>query len=211
MTHASEASELQQELLEALWQERDEGRSLDWTRFPASAVADLERAGWVEAGSRALTAAGHDQARRAIRRHRLAERMLADLMGAAGSGGEADACRLEHSLMEGLAERVCTFLGHPRVCPHGHPIPEGPCCVERRSEVEPALAPLGALRAGESGTVAYLAAAREEDLQKFLSMGVHPGDRLELVRKSPTVVFRCGHARFAVDRELAAQIYVRRG
>jgi len=210
MVHRHEATEAQQEILEALWQHEEEGRPLGLTVDSDRVVGDLTEAGWVIGPGLRLTEEGRARARRAIRRHRLAERLLSDVLGGAGAAGHEDACRLEHSLMEGLAEKVCTFLGHPKVCPHGHVIPEGPCCAEARTETVAAVGPLTLLAVGEEGRVAYLSTSAEDDLQKFLSMGVHPGDRLTLVRKSPTVVFRCGHSQFAVDRELAAQVYVRR-
>jgi DtxR family Mn-dependent transcriptional regulator len=72
------------------------------------------------------------------------------------------------------------------------------------------VAGLGELRPGEEGTIAYLATPQGGDLQKFLAMGIHPGDPVTLVRKTPTIVFRCGHSQFAVDRALASQVYVRR-
>ncbi|MEW5763836.1 MAG: metal-dependent transcriptional regulator [Acidobacteriota bacterium] len=210
MVHQTEITEAEQELLEQLWQHQEEGAALDPSA--RSQVTDLgfSERGWVSADGAALTPVGLDLARRAIRRHRLAERLLADLMGERQENAEEDACRLEHSLVEGLAEKVCTFLGHPRVCPHGNRIPEGPCCRAARSSVDPVVAPLHALKAGESGVIAYLATPHGEDLQKFLSMGIHPGDGIQLVRKTPSIVFRSGESQFAVDRDLASQVYVRR-
>lgn len=210
MVHRQEASEAQQELLEALWQHEEEGRPLEANRREGPVSGEAEKAGWLDPATGRLTREGRDLAARAIRRHRLAERLMLDVLGGAGASGHEEACRLEHSLMEGLAETVCTFLGHPRMCPHGHAIPEGPCCTEARTEVRPAVTALAQLGAGEEGRIAYLATGVEEDLQKFLSMGVHPGDRIQLLRKSPTVVFKVGNSQFAVDRELASQVYVRR-
>ena len=210
MVHGSDLSEAEQEILELLWQSQYESVPLPGTAARDCEALGLQGKGWVEADGVTLTPSGVELARRAIRRHRLAERLLADLMGHEREGAEEDACRLEHSLMEGLDERVCTFLGHPRVCPHGHPIPEGECCRRARHSVGPAVAGLGELRPGEEGTIAYLATPQGGDLQKFLAMGIHPGDPVTLVRKTPTIVFRCGHSQFAVDRALASQVYVRR-
>ncbi len=210
MPHRTEITESQQELLEALWQHEEEGRTMEWGRFIGGDKEDLVCHGWLSESSLVLTPEGKLQAARAIRRHRLAERLMSDVLGVSDPAGEQDACRLEHSLVEGLAERVCILLGHPRVCPHGHRIPEGPCCIERRSQLDAALAPMTFLQPGEEAVIAYLATGGEEDLDKFLSMGIHPGDRVALLRKSPTVVFRCGNAQFAVDRELARGVYVRR-
>jgi DtxR family Mn-dependent transcriptional regulator len=211
MAHQSELSQEIQEGLEVLWH-HEEGRPLPEGSLSPEVRDVLESKGWVEPGTQRLTASGREYAAAAIRRHRLAERLIADLLGRHDGcdGCEEYACRLEHSLLEGLDERVCTFLGHPRVCPHGHRIPEGECCRQDRPSVEGALVSLSAMRPGEEGLIAYLATPEEGDLQKFFSMGLHPEDPIALVRKSPTVVFRSGHSQFAIDRDLAAQVFVRR-
>jgi DtxR family Mn-dependent transcriptional regulator len=43
---------------------------------------------------------------------------------------EQQACKFEHILSPEATDKICTFLGHPRTCPHGAPIPPGPCCAE---------------------------------------------------------------------------------
>ena len=210
MVHITDFTEDEQEVLEKLWQHQQEGWEL-----PAGVEEEVDRLclrgkGWIEQDSLKLTQEGLKMARKAIRRHRLAERLLADLMGADQINVEEHACILEHSLKAGLAEKVCTFLGHPTVCPHGNPIPEGECCRAARSRVDAVVLRLSNLEDGEEGKIAYLSTPKGGDMQKFLSMGIHPGDAIMLVRKTPTVVFRCGNSRFAVDRDLASQIYVRR-
>ena len=210
MGHGTDLTESEQEILEDLWQHQVEGRP-----FPEGLAGEVvnhhfAEKGWIAAGELKLTEAGQVLARRAIRRHRLAERLLADLMGSGQDRAEEDACVLEHSLIEGLDEKVCAFLGHPRVCPHGHPIPEGECCKKTGRAVDAVVLSLAHLKAGEDGTIAYLSTHEGGDLQKFLSMGVHPGDPITVVRQTPSIVFRCGHSQFAIDRHMAEQVYVRR-
>jgi Mn-dependent DtxR family transcriptional regulator len=41
---------------------------------------------------------------------------------------EQQACKFEHILSPEATDKICTFLGHPRTCPHGAPIPPGVCC-----------------------------------------------------------------------------------
>jgi DtxR family transcriptional regulator, Mn-dependent transcriptional regulator len=209
MVHRVDLSEPEQELLEALWEHEVEGRPLSPDRAAETVTLGLVEKGWTVSGAH-LSDPGRALARGAIRRHRLAERLAADVLGADRDWQEGDACRLEHSLVDGLDDKVCTFLGHPRVCPHGHSIPEGECCRAAALTVGPAITPLAQLSEGESAVVAYLAAPGGRDLQKFLSMGIHPGDRLTLVRTTPAIVFRCGHSQFAIDRVLADQVWVRR-
>lgn len=77
----------------------------------------------------ALTPRGRERAASIIRRHRLAERLFTDSLAMdSESEIEQQACKFEHILSPEATDKICTFLGHPRTCPHGAPIPTGPCC-----------------------------------------------------------------------------------
>jgi putative ABC transport system ATP-binding protein len=76
-----------------------------------------------------LTARGRLRAGSIIRRHRLAERLFTDSLAMESESEiEQQACKFEHILSPGATDKICSFLGHPRTCPHGAPIPPGPCC-----------------------------------------------------------------------------------
>jgi len=76
-----------------------------------------------------LTPRGRERAGGIIRRHRLAERLFTDSLAMdSESEIEQQACKFEHILSPEATDKICTFLGHPRSCPHGAPIPPGPCC-----------------------------------------------------------------------------------
>jgi len=75
-----------------------------------------------------LTDRGRQRARDVIRRHRLAERLLMDTFSVADPDAHTDACKFEHIISPELDQKICTFLNHPRTCPHGSPIPPGQCC-----------------------------------------------------------------------------------
>jgi putative ABC transport system ATP-binding protein len=76
-----------------------------------------------------LTPRGRERAGGIIRRHRLAERLFTDSFAMdSESEIEQQACKFEHILSPEATDKICTFLGHPRTCPHGAPIPPGPCC-----------------------------------------------------------------------------------
>jgi putative ABC transport system ATP-binding protein len=75
-----------------------------------------------------LTEAGSRRARDVVRRHRLAERLFTDTFAIEDSEAQAQACRFEHIITPELDQRICSFLGHPKTCPHGNPIPPGSCC-----------------------------------------------------------------------------------
>src|ERR1700730_5685044 len=76
-----------------------------------------------------LTPRGRERAGSIIRRHRLAERLFTDSLAMdSESEIEQQACKFEHILSPEATDKICTFLGHPRTCPHGAPIPPGACC-----------------------------------------------------------------------------------
>jgi len=98
-----------------------------------------------------FTATGRRQAADIIRRHRLAERLFTESLGMQNEEEiEQQACKFEHILSPGATERICTFLGHPKTCPHGAPIPPGSCCPaageQVRKLVEEAVSTKGAQR-----------------------------------------------------------------
>lgn len=75
-----------------------------------------------------LTDQGHQRARDVIRRHRLAERLFKDTFRIDDQEAHTQACKFEHIISPELDQRICSFLGHPKTCPHGNPIPPGDCC-----------------------------------------------------------------------------------
>jgi putative ABC transport system ATP-binding protein len=75
-----------------------------------------------------LTPVGSQRARDVVRRHRLAERLFKDTFSIDESEAHTQACKFEHIISPELDQRICTFLGHPKTCPHGNPIPPGDCC-----------------------------------------------------------------------------------
>jgi putative ABC transport system ATP-binding protein len=80
-----------------------------------------------------LTQKGRQRAADIIRRHRLAERLFTDSLALdSESEIEQQACKFEHILSHEATDKICTFLGHPRTCPHGAAIPPGPCCARAR-------------------------------------------------------------------------------
>ena len=92
-----------------------------------------------------LTARGRLRAADIIRRHRLAERLFTDSLALDSETEiEQQACKFEHILSREATDKICSFLGHPLTCPHGAPIPPGPCCP--RTSVSTNLSALGSKR-----------------------------------------------------------------
>jgi len=83
-----------------------------------------------------LTPRGQKRAADIIRRHRLAERLFTDSLAMDSETEiEQQACKFEHILSPEATDKICTFLHHPRTCPHGSPIPPGPCCGRQADTV----------------------------------------------------------------------------
>ncbi len=90
-------------------------------------VKKLASDGFVEHEARGdvtLTSKGLEVATRVVRRNRLAERLLTDILGMPLEAVYAEACILEHAITENVEERLVRVLGDPKTCPHGHPIPQ---------------------------------------------------------------------------------------
>jgi DtxR family Mn-dependent transcriptional regulator len=156
-----------------------------------------------------LTEEGAKNGRLVVRRHRLAERLLVDVLNTKDKYVHSSACEFEHILHRGIDDNVCILLGHPSTCPHGKPIPEGECCKKAREELEQVVTPLSLLKKGQKGKIAYFNMKEEEKMQKMLAMGVLPGIPVNLVQSYPSYVFDLNHTRYAVDREIAESIFVR--
>jgi DtxR family Mn-dependent transcriptional regulator len=164
----------------------------------------------VEGENIELLPEGDDIGRDVTRRHRLAERLLADVLEIGNEEMEQTACEFEHSISAGVADSICTLLGHPRMCPHGCPIPEGPCCKKAGSHIESIVAPLSSLPVGDKGLVAYIVTADHPHLHKLLSLGIVPGTEVKLHQKAPTYIIKVKETQIALDKDVAGQIYIRR-
>ena len=209
-----------EEILESLWISTVEGDEVGCLLSRLQLQDGAEDEGIVELiqlafveikGDRLyLRKEGRPEAEMTVRRHRLAERLMMDILDIQGDEGNEQACAFEHLLHQGVDTKICTLLNHPTTCPHGKPIPPGTCCEEARQKGSPGIVPLTELKSGESGEIAYLAASDGKKMQKLMSMGVLPGSDLNLVQTFPSYIFKVGHSQFAVDDSLAREIYIRR-
>jgi DtxR family Mn-dependent transcriptional regulator len=126
-----------------------------------------------------LTARGRRMAVAAIRRHRIVERFLADMLGYAWNEADRLATAFEHELPAEVEERMYRALDRPATCPHGFPIP-APEIAEL-----PELPPLYSLEPGDAATVA-MPESTSDDVVEFLeTLGVRPSVRIEVREKHP--------------------------
>ncbi len=178
-----------------------------------AALSEMERRGLarVAAGRVSLTSEGRELARRQVRRHRLAEVLFTTVLEVRDENAvDRTACVMEHVLGAGLADAICSFLGHPKACPHGKPIPAGPCCRELSQTIEPLVQPLDRLPAGTESRIVYIVPRERERLSRLTNMGIVPGARIRVQQKVPAFVLALGETTLAVDPAIAAEIYVKK-
>lgn len=145
------------------------------------------------------------------RRHRLAEVLFLSVVHAPdGAPVRRAACAFEQALDPAATEAVCTFLGHPRSCPHGKPIEPGDCCRAASRPTHPLVEPLARLAPGCDADVVYLVAADARRIARLAALGIAPGARLHLMQTAPAVVVRVAETTLAFETALAEDIYVRR-
>jgi DtxR family Mn-dependent transcriptional regulator len=153
-----------------------------------------------------LTHVGRQVAVACIRRHRIVERFLSDMLGYAWNEADRLAASFEHDLPQEVEDRLFLALHRPATCPHGFPIPE-----PETAEI-PTMPPLYALEPGDTAVVA-VPGSTDPDVVAFLdTLGLRPGVRVEVREKHPfdgPLVLRVeGHDR-TVGERVARQIFVR--
>jgi DtxR family Mn-dependent transcriptional regulator len=211
-------SEKAEEILESLWMlVEEEGQSfadLEKMDVPADDPAYGELTGLalieIRDGRIYLRPEGKDEGRKIVRRFRLAERLMMDVFNIRGDQAKEKACQFEHLLNEGVDTKVCTMLNHPETCPHGKKIPPGECCIEARRSGDLGVVPLTELKSGDAGEIAYIQTEDDKKMQKLMAMGVLPGNRIRLIQTFPSYIFRVGYSEFAIDTNMAREIFVRR-
>ena len=214
------AESTQEEILELIWtiEEEENGKVekellIKRVNLPSAenALKVLIQEGYVKIiNSRAeLTKKGREDARLIIRRHRLAERLLNDVLAVNEETMDSSACKFEHFLDEEVTTSICTLLGHPLSCPHGKAIPPGDCCEKTSKEIRPVVMPLTDLRSGDKAKVSYIVTKYHERLDSLSSMGLLPGVQIRLHQRQPTYIIQMGETQIALDNAIARDIYVR--
>ena len=157
-----------------------------------------------------LTDDGRRAALRTLRRHRILECYLTEVLGYAWDGVHAEAERLEHAASEGLIERMAAALGHPTQDPHGAPIPTRDGVVE-----EAALRTLADVLAGERVRVRRVQDEDAERLRYLAELGIRPGALVRILERAPYdgpitlwIGVGAGGSTRGIGVGLAAQVFV---
>ena len=211
--------ELLEDCLQAVYRTVIQGRAAEVDEIAAfarvspaeveAAISDLRTRGLVVADLPdriILTPEGQSLAAGILRRHRLSERLLTDVLGLPWDRVHDEAMRLEHSLTPEAEARLESLLNHPETCPHGAPIP-----AQDMSPPPPATRTLDRVLAG---TQVRIEQVTEEDgalLRYLASLGLFPQARLTVEEVAPfggPLLVQVNGARYAIGRDVAAKILV---
>ena len=208
-----------EEYLEAIHELEEEGTQVIQARLAervghsAPAVSEtirrLKADGYVTVNDRAvhLTTKGRARAESVVRKHRLAELLLTEVIGLPWHKAHIEACRWEHVISDEVEERLVVLLGHPTTCPHGNPIP-GSGAREADDQVA-----LSSIPGGGQVRLRRVTEQVEIDLEAlaYLSAaGFVPGADAVVTARAPdgTVTLSLGEHTLALGPALARQLYV---
>jgi DtxR family Mn-dependent transcriptional regulator len=154
-----------------------------------------------------LTEKGRKIASNVLRRHRLAERFLTDILHLDWSEVHDTACKLEHALPPEILNPLEEKLGHPETCPHGNPIP-----TKQGKITEEESKPLTELNSGESGIVVKIAEEKADTLKTLNSLGLTPGSYVKVEAKKPftgPLDIHVEGKRHTIERAIATHVHVK--
>ena len=207
-----------EEYLEAIHELGEEGivviqaRLAERLGHSAPAVSEMIRRlrdeGYVEEKERPLllTARGRALAESVVRKHRLAERLLTDIIGLPWEKAHLEAGRWEHVISDEVEARLVEVLGNPTTCPHGNPIPGA-------GEAREDLKVLSDSRQGDHVRLERVTEQIEIDLDSLSYLSAHgfvPGTEATVASRAPdgTLILDLGPRTIALGPALAQQLFV---
>lgn len=207
-----------EEYLEAIHELGEEGivviqaRLAERLGHSAPAVSEMIRRlrdeGYVEIRGRSLmlTLQGRSKAESVVRKHRLAERLLTDIIGLPWEKAHMEAGRWEHVISDEVEALLVERLGHPTTCPHGNPIPGA-------GGVAPKMMVLADRDLGEHvrlERVTELVELDQDSLTYLSSHGFVPGTEATVTSRAPdgTMILDLGAGTIALGPTLAQQLFV---
>ncbi len=215
----AEMHDTTEEYLEQILELEEEGtrpmraRLVERLNLSAAAVSEtigrLEGNGFVELRedrSLRLTPKGRSLATTVVRRHRLAERLLLDVIGLEWEKVHREADRWEHAISSDVEEKLVELLGDPMTCPHGNPIPGSKRTAPTTVSI--------ALADAEPGTVTVARISEklelsDSGLQMIAKARLIPGASAEVVGRGPDgVQVRTSVGDTTVPDDIAEQMYV---
>ena len=173
-------------------------------------LKQLEQKGLVKYAEKGvvLTKEGELKAKKVIRKHRLSERLLTDILGFKWDKVHEEACRLEHDISPEMEEKIEEKLGNPKTCPHGYPIPDKDGLIVQDNTVK-----LSELKANEKGVIRSVFEENSEMLQYLGSLGLYPETEVEVKSVAPfggPILIRVAGSEKSIGKELAEKLLVQR-
>lgn len=159
-------------------------------------------------GSVCLSKKGKTEALKVVRKHRLSERFLTDMLGLSWEEAHKEACKLEHALSDKVEKKLAKSLGDPKTCPHGHPIPDEKGKLSTQKTVK--------LDSLKTGNHAIIKSVNEEDsdiLQYLSSLGLLPDVKIKIEEIAPfngPLIIKVGKSKYALGRTIANKIEVQK-
>jgi len=171
-------------------------------------IGRLRAEGFVEPRSRSLvlTKKGQERAESVVRKHRLAERLLTDVIGLEWHKTHLEACRWEHVISDDVEARLVILLGNPSTCPHGNPIP-GTTPPARKLTV------LAESQPGDHVRLERVTEQVEVDMESLTFLDTHgfiPGTDAEVSDRAAdgTLTLKLDDVTIELAPDLAGQLYV---
>ena len=171
----------------------------------------LSAEGYVSRSGRSITLTdrGRDVAQSVIRKHRLAERLLVDVIGLPWHKVHAEAGRWEHVISDEVEERLVALLGDPGTCPHGNPIPGSANCVSLSAGQQS----LADVRPGQSVHFERMTEEVELDqasLRYLDEAGFIPGASARVQTRAPdgTLMLELDDRTLALGQDLCRRLFV---
>ncbi len=155
-----------------------------------------------------LTEKGRKLSLSVLRKHRLAERLLTEVLKLEWSSVHDAACKLEHAISTEVIKPLEKTLGNPKTCPHGNPIPsESGEIIEEKTE------PLTKLEPREKGVIVKISEENREVLYRLAALGLVPGTTVEIKEKElprGSIIVKVIESHHVLDHEIASIIWVKK-
>jgi len=155
-----------------------------------------------------LTDKGRTVALQVIRKHRLAERLLTEVLRMDWTGVHDTACELEHAITDEMIRPLEKTLKEPTTCPHGNPIPDESGRVhEQKSE------PLSNFKPKDKAVLVKITDEKSDMLRYLASLGLMPGAVVEVQEKAPfegPIIVKVMGASYALGRNVASVVQARK-
>jgi len=155
-----------------------------------------------------LTPKGARSAARVVRRHRLSERLLTDIIGIPFEEAHEEACKFEHVISPEVERNLERALSNPETCPHGNPIPD----IHGKTKDVPSDR-LSTLKPKQKGVIEKITEEGRDFLKYLATLGLMPQMEVEVEQVAPfdgPLLIKVNGANYAIGREVASKIWVKK-